>query len=70
MNDVEERMQEVARTISVILPPGTGFTLLAFDLNKQQGRAQYISNANKSDAIKLMREFIEKAEKHWGKHLP
>ncbi len=72
MSDTTERMQECARTISTILPPYTGFILLAFDLGDKPGRLEYVSNGKREDCIKAMQEFIEKAgpEKNWMKDLP
>ena len=47
MSDVRERMQETARTVAAILPPGTGFIVLAFDLNHSGGRMEYVANAER-----------------------
>lgn len=66
-NDVRERLQETARTIQVMLPPHTGFVLLAFDLDRA-GRMEYVSNGCREDVVKAMREFIEHTEKSWGTH--
>jgi len=67
MNDIRERLQETARLISVSLPPNTGFILMAFDFGP--GRLEYISNAERADVVKLMREFIDKTEGgKWMKH--
>lgn len=71
-NDVKERMQETARTVSTILPPGTGFVLLAFDFGLKPGesRLEYVSNAVREDVVKVMKEFIAKTEGKWGKDVP
>ncbi len=68
-NDVRERMQETARMIAAVLPPGTGFVLLAFDLNRSDGRMEYVSNGQRRDVVKAMKEFIRKTEGTWGKHV-
>lgn len=68
-NDIRERLQETARTIQTILPPHTGFVLLAFDFGPG-GRMEYVSNARREHVLKAMIEFIElnaTAEK-WGKN--
>lgn len=72
MNDVTERLQETARMIETMLPPYTGFVLLAFDFNAapNTSRLQYVSNGNREDVVKAMREFINKTENGWGKDLP
>lgn len=73
-NDVRERMQETARMIQTMLPPGTGFILLAFDLGDPkpglEHRTEYVSNGRRSDVVKAMREFIAKTEGQWGKNVP
>ena len=66
-NDVRERLQELAQYIAVVLPPNTGFVLLAFDFGPG-GRTEYVSNADRQDVVKLLREFIAKTEGTWGKH--
>lgn len=68
-NDVRERMQEVAGAVQAILPPFTGFVVLAFDLDKAHGRLEYVSNGDREGVVKAMKEFIENTEKGWGEHL-
>lgn len=68
-NDVRERLQELARTISVTLPPYTGFALLCFDFGSN-GRLEYVSNANRESIVKAMIEFISNTEGgRFAKHL-
>jgi hypothetical protein len=71
MSDTTDRMQDCARTIETILPPHTGFVLLAFDLGPKTGRLEYVSNGRRADVIKAMMEFINKAgpEQNWGKNV-
>jgi hypothetical protein len=71
MSDVTDRMQELGRTVETILPPNTGFVVLAFDLNTDCGRLEYVSNAVREDVVKTMKEFIAKTEGtgRWAKHL-
>jgi hypothetical protein len=72
MNDIRERMQETGRYIATILPPNTGFILLAFDFEGKpnESKMEYISNGVREDVVKAMKEFIAKNEAGWGKHLP
>lgn len=71
-NDVRERLQETARTIAVILPPGTGFILLAFDFDQipHASKLEYVANCHREDALKVMAEFIQKNKNPdiWSKH--
>jgi hypothetical protein len=71
MSDVTDRMQELARTVETILPAGTGFVVLAFDLGISTGRLEYVSNSQRQDVVKAMKEFIAKTEGtgKWAKHL-
>lgn len=69
MNDVRERMQETARAVESILPPGTGFIVLAFDTETSNGQLEYVANGERDSVLLLMREFIAKAEHTWGQHV-
>lgn len=70
MSDVTDRLQEVARAVETILPPETGFVVLAFDLGSDKpGRLEYVSNGEREDVVKAMKEFIEKTEGAWGQHV-
>ena len=53
-------MKRAARLIEAGLPPGTLFTLLAFD---DPGLAQYISNGRRSDVILAMRACADRLER-------
>lgn len=66
-NDIRERLQETARAVTTILPPHTGFILLAYDVGAG-GRLEYVSNSNREDAVRAMREFITKSESSWMEH--
>lgn len=56
-------MQNVAKAVSRTLPKGTGFFVLAFNFNADPGApAQYVSNAQRSNIIAAMKEFIERNE--------
>ena len=59
MSDVRDRMQDAASAMEAILPPGTGFIILAFDLNTAKGRLEYVSNGRREDCLAAMAEFIK-----------
>ena len=64
-------MQDIAKTVDSKLPDGFGFFIFVYPFNRTDGRANYISNGNREDVIKSMKEFIIKAghEEDWMKHL-
>jgi hypothetical protein len=53
-------MQNVAKAVENELPKGAGFFVLAFNFGELP--AQYVSNSNRDDIIKAMKEFIERNE--------
>lgn len=68
MNDeeiVKSRMQNIARKVDEELPDNFGFIVLAFKFN-EKGEMIYVSNANREDVVKSMKEFIEKTENNYG----
>jgi hypothetical protein len=68
-NDIRERLQEIARTISIMLPPETGFALLCFDF-QPGGKIEYVSNGSREDVVKAMSEWIQKTDGgRYAKHL-
>lgn len=73
MSDTSEQMQDAARAVQSVLPPGTGFILLAFDfgLKPGVGRMDYVANGNREDCVAAMKEFIDKTEGkgRWAKHI-
>ena len=66
MNDAEtkEIMQDFGKIVATLLP-GYGFFLMIFEFNSQS-RCNYISNAEREDVIRSMKEFIERTEKAWA----
>ena len=60
--EVRERMNEVASLIGAALPEGYGFALLVFDSNTSKGFMNYISNAERADMKRALREFLEHME--------
>lgn len=55
-------MQKMAKEAAKMLPKDFGFTILVFPFNNP-GVSNYISNANRSDMIKAMREAADRLEK-------
>jgi hypothetical protein len=72
MSDTRDRMQDAGRAAQVILPPGTGFVLLAFDFDmpgqNPTGRLDYVSNANRADVCRAMIGFIHKTAEGFAEH--
>lgn len=60
--DIESKLPDYAKIIQTSLPDGYGFNLLVFNYG-EGGAMFYISNAERSDMIKAMKEFINKQEK-------
>lgn len=72
MTDREEQarsmLQDIAKEIDSKLPDGFGFTLLAYEFGDTDGRKMlYVSNSDREDIKKAMKEFIEQPNKNFGK---
>lgn len=65
--ELEEKARHIGRLIGTACPDGAGFCLMLFDLGKR-GEMTYISNANRVDMLKCVRELIEVVEE--GRDLP
>jgi hypothetical protein len=64
---VREDLQSIANSIKARLPQGWGFCLICVPLgDDEQGRVNYVSNANRDDVIKMLKNFIQRNE--FGKH--
>lgn len=57
--EIEVLLKEIGHLIGGKLPKGWGFNLMLFDFGNK-GNLFYISNAERQDVIKTMREFIKK----------
>ncbi len=55
-------MQKMAKKVEKMLPKDFGFTLLVYPFSKP-GTSNYISNGNRKDVIKAMRETADRLEK-------
>lgn len=58
---IERMAQEVAQRIGGAFPPGWGFALLAFNFG-EGGYLTHVSNANRADLVKLLRETADVLE--------
>ena len=56
----ERRTQAIAQAIAQVMEPGEGFCIMTFDLNQSEdeggGFTTYVSNANREDMVKMLRE--------------
>lgn len=70
---VNEKLPEIAKYIENQLPEGYGFVMLGFRFGKhvEGDRLLYISNGNRADVAKAMKEWCEKVdnEEKFGKDL-
>lgn len=72
MNNAEEfvkgKMKNIAQKVENELPNGFGFVVLTFSFNTEPNTSQmlYVSNADRQDIVKAMKEWIDKTEKTYG----
>lgn len=57
-----QAMRDVADKIKISLPDGVGFALLVYEHNAV-GMSNYISNSQRPDMIKALRECADRLEK-------
>lgn len=57
---IEADAREIADVIGAQMPKGWGFALLFFDFNGPE--SSWISNANRSDMVKMLREMSNRLE--------
>lgn len=60
--ELREKMNEVARLLDASLPEGVCFAFFAFD-TWPGGFTNYISNAEREDVVRTLREFVEREER-------
>lgn len=55
-------------TVTILLAVFFGFVVLAFSFNTEPNTSQmmYVSNADRQDIVKAMKEWIDKTEKTYG----
>lgn len=61
-------MQDLAQHIQSQLGSKYGFCLLVYEHNTDKGRLNYVSNSQREDVVKAMKEFVEATEGTWGAH--
>lgn len=59
----KQAMKKMAESVKKMLPKDFGFTIIVFPF-KNTGVSNYISNANRSDMIKALRETADRIEKN------
>ena len=67
-----EYLKEAARAVQAKLPDNYGFILLAFPFHGEgDNRLVYISNAQRTDALNAMKEWLLKcgAAEDWMRHI-
>ncbi len=64
---VKKNMQVIAKKVDNELPEGYGFVVLAFNFEEGKNKElMYVSNANRKDIAKAMKEWIEKTKNSFG----
>ena len=58
-DNIRRKLNEIGHGIGESLPPGYGFLLMMFNFG-EGGNMFYISNGERHDMLKAMREFIQK----------
>lgn len=59
--EVAAEMKDIGKAIANELPPGFGFALFVFDFGGK-GHISYMSNAQRPDMLRALKEFIANAE--------
>ena len=67
----KQYLKEVAKIVHATMPDGYGFIVISAPFNEGDNRMNYISNIQRADAIKLVKEWLFKAgeEEDWMKHI-
>ena len=67
--EVTDTLDTVASIIDkIFIPEGYGFILMTYPFGTTD-RAYYVSNSNREDVVKAMKEFIKKTETTYGIHI-
>lgn len=61
LEEVERKMQGIAKTVKAMVPEGWGFAVLCFSYG-EGGFMNWVSNAQRADMIKALREMADKLE--------
>jgi hypothetical protein len=66
LEEAERKMQSMARVVGNMVPEGWGFTVLCFSFGDpfiENNFMNYVSNANREDMIRALRECADHLEK-------
>lgn len=63
MKETSTALRRMGDALKKEAPAGTGFILLIFPFGESKGRANYISTAQREDAIKFLRETAYRLER-------
>lgn len=63
LEEVERKMQGIARAVEGMVPKGWGFAVLCFSYG-ENGFMNWVSNARREDMIKALRETADNLEKN------
>lgn len=58
MSDTRKIMNDIGDSVKKKLPDGFGFFVLVFPFNDDEARANYVSNANREDVVRVMEETV------------
>lgn len=61
LEEAERKMQSIARVVKGMVPEGWGFTVLCYSWG-ENGFMNYVSNGQRPDMIKALRECADKLE--------
>ena len=61
LEEVERKMQGIAAAVKALVPEGWGFAVLCFSYG-ENGFMNWVSNAQRDDMIKALREMADKLE--------
>lgn len=65
LKELEDTARDIGKTIGRVCPPGSGFLLVLYDFG-HGGNMTYISNGQREDCIRPMKELLEKIEGDHG----
>lgn len=67
---VKEKMQKIGGMVELQLPKRFGYILLSYKHEADGGMMLYVSNSQRDDVVKAMKEFIEATENNYGNDTP
>lgn len=62
LKEMEKQARELGDVLKSVMPPGQGFFLALYDLGDETGNLTYLSNGNRADSIRMLRELVKKLE--------